>query len=150
MTDQNGTPMVPVLIPAATSSSHHALKWAGLTVLALSIGGNAYLWHLWRQDQAVTQAMAQSSQELQAVQAQIQELQRLKTTVDQWTGALESLQKATGNGQIEIEALKAEIKRLQDSRVTYEAFVQKQLQTYQEQWVKQSQSQSQKRDEVNW
>jgi chromosome segregation ATPase len=143
MTDQNVTPMVSAPMPSVST-----LKWVGLIVLALSMGGNAYLWHVWQRDQAVAEVMAQSRQDLQALQAQVQELQRLKTTVDQWSGDLELLRKAGESGRIEFEALKAEIKRLQDSRVAYEAYVQKQLQTYQAQLTQKMESQ--KRNEVNW
>ena len=86
--------------------------------------------------------------QLQMVQTQTHDLQQLKTAVDQWNGDLESLRKADENSQIEIEALKTEIKRLQDSRAAYEVFVQNQLRTYQAQWVKQIQAQQ--RYEVNW
>ncbi len=147
MTDPVVAPTVPVPMPAAASSPN-VLHWVGLLLLGLSLGSNAYLWHLWREDQAVAQAVAQPSPELQALQIQVQDLQRLKAMVDQWSSDLESLKKAAGNGRIEMETLKAEMKRLQDSRTTYEALVQKQLQTYQEQWTKQIQSQ--KRHEVNW
>ncbi len=148
MADQEVIPTISTPMPALGSSPGNALKWVGLALLVLSVGGNAYLWHLWRLDETVTQVMAQSSRELQALQIQIQELQRLKTTVDQWNGDLESLRKAGEGGRIEMEALKMEIKRLQDSRVAYEALVQKQLQTAREQWTRQRENQQ--RNEVNW
>ena len=147
MADRKVTPTVSTPMPAIGSSPGNALKWVGL-ILALSVGVNAYLWHLWRLDETVTQVMAQSSRELQALRIQVQELQRFKTTVDQWGGDLESLRKATGDGRVEMEALKAEIKRLQDSRVAYEAYLQKQLQTDREQWTRQRENQQ--RNEVNW
>jgi len=124
------------------------LKWVGLMALALSVGVNLYLWHLWRQDQAVTQVVAQFRQELQALQTQVQELQRLKMMVDQSTGDVRSLQKAAADDRIEMEALKVEIKRLQDSRVSDAALLQKQLQTYREQLTRQRENQP--RNEVNW
>ena len=149
MTNQSVTPMVPAPAPIAASSPINVRQWVCLILLALSIGSNAYLWHLWREDRTVVaEGVAQSSQELQMVQTQANDLQQLKTMIDQWNGDLESLRKADENSRIEIEALKTEIKRLQDSRAAYEAFVQNQLQTYQAQWVKQIQTQ--KRHEVNW
>ncbi len=148
MADQEVIPSVSTPMPALGSAPSNALKWVGLALLVLSVGGNAYLWHLGRLDETITQGMAQSSRELQALQIQIQELQRLKATVDQWSGDLESLRKAGEGGRIEMEALKMEIKRLQDSRVAYEALVQKQLQTAREQWTRQRENQQ--RNEVNW
>mgnify|MGYP003589398533 FL=1 len=154
-------------MPTAASSVG-ALQWIVLIGLVLSIGANAYLWHGWRQDQTVAQIMAQPSQEMQALRVQVQEvqslqgqvqelqtlrvqvqeLQRLKTMVERWSGDLEALRKTGESDRMAMEALKTEIKRLQDSRVAYEAFVQKQLQAYQEQSLKSMQSQ--KRNEVNW
>lgn len=148
MTNQSVTPMVSAPAPIVASSPINVRQWVCLILLALSIGSNAYLWHLWREDRTVAEVAAQSSQELQMVQTQTHYLQQLKTAVDQWNGDLESLRKADENSQIEIEALKTEIKRLQDSRAAYEVFVQNQLRTYQAQWVKQIQAQ--KRYEVNW
>ncbi|MCC6136206.1 MAG: hypothetical protein LM550_13310 [Candidatus Contendobacter sp.] len=147
MADQKVTPTVSTLMPAIGSSPGNALKWVGL-ILALIVGGNAYLWHLWRLDETATQVMAQSRRELQELQIQVQELQRLKTTVDQWSSDRELLRKVDEGGRIEMEALKLEIKRLQDSRVAYEAYVQKQLQAYQAQLTQKIESQ--KRNEVNW
>jgi len=166
--DHHASPALPVPMPVAMAPVMGVFQWIVLLGLILSIGGNAYLWHGWRQDQTVAQVMAQPGQEvqvlrvqvqelqalrvqvqeLQALQGQVQELQRLKTMIERWNENLESLRKAGESGRMEMAALKAEIKRLQDSRVAYEAFVEKQLQAYQEQSLKSMQSQ--KRHEVNW
>lgn len=167
-TDHNASPALPAPMPIAEAPVVGALQWIVLISLVLSIGGNVYLWHGWRQDQTVAQVMAQPSQEvqvlrvqvqelqalqgqvqeLQALRIQAQELQRLKTMIERWNGDLEALRKVGESSRMEMETLKAEIKRLQESRVAYEAFVQKQLQAYQEQSLKSMQSQ--KRHEVNW
>ena len=94
------------------------------------------------------QSLQGQVQELQGLRVQAQELQRLKTMIERWNGDLEALRKVGESSRMEMETLKAEIKRLQESRVAYEAFVQKQLQAYQEQSLKSMQSQ--KRHEVNW
>lgn len=151
MTDQNVLPMVPVSTSADTQSPIGPLGLACLTLLLLSIGGNGYLWHQWQQNQAVEQAMTQSIAELQALNVQIQDLQRLKITVDQWATHLDSLKKAIADCRSQNEAINVEIKRLQDSRMAYEAFVQKQLQVYQEKSAKPVKPvESPKRNEVNW
>lgn len=157
-------------IPAVPASSKSGRGLAGFALLvALGAGGGSgYLWYLWQQEQAaqisrlnqaIQQAIAQPSTELQGLHAQVKELQALKTALDQvrtenqnlkgqilgLTGDLQPLKNAMELHKGENEIIKGEMKLLRESHDAYKASAQQhnadlgaQLQEYQDRLTKQN------------
>lgn len=126
----------------------------GLALLALLValgagGGSGYLWYLGQQEQAtqanqleqaIQRALAQRDPEFQSLKTQIQEVEALKSALDQLratdqdlkgqmlglTGDLQPLKNAMELQKGESEVVKGEIRLLRESHDTYKAAVQKQ------------------------
>ncbi len=163
MTDQksdNAAPApdkpVPVAIPTAkpvapapVAKSGHGIAWFALLIGLGAGGGSGYLWYLWQQDQtvqdsrrdtAIKQAIAQRDPEFQALKAQVQQLQALKTGVDQartdnqgvreqflgLTGDLQPLKNAMELQKGENEVIKGEIKLLREGYEAHKSLTQQQ------------------------
>jgi len=98
-------------------------------LIFLSMGSNAYLWHLRGQDQAVSPRLTQPDPQLQALQVQVQslssDLEQVKKTVEFYKAANDTLRE--------------EMKQLQGSQQTYRNEVQQQLQNYRDQSTQQRQ-----------
>ncbi|HRD50325.1 MAG TPA: uroporphyrinogen-III C-methyltransferase [Candidatus Contendobacter sp.] len=135
-------------IPAAPRSGRGLAGFALLVALGAS-GGSGYLWYLWQQEQAtqlsrlnqaIKQAIAQPSTDLQGLQAQVKELQALKTALDQartenqnlkgqilgLTGDLQPLKNTMELYKGENEIIKGEMKLLRESHDTHKTSVQQQ------------------------
>ncbi|MDQ5911636.1 MAG: hypothetical protein QG599_3734 [Pseudomonadota bacterium] len=151
MADENPDQADSMRVESAPSAMNPLM--IGLIVVCfllifLSMGSNAYLWHLWRQDQAVSPLLPQPDPQLQALQVQVQSL---SSDLDQVKKTVE-LYKAVN------DALKEEMKQLQDSQQTYRNEVQQQLQNYRDQSIQQQRQQpkqpqplqNQPRNPVTW
>ncbi|MFO1422238.1 MAG: uroporphyrinogen-III C-methyltransferase [Candidatus Competibacteraceae bacterium] len=143
---------MPKVSPASTPpapKSGRGVAWLALLVGLGASGGSGYLWYLWqkdqatqasRLDQAIKQAIAQRDPEFQALKAQVQQLQGLKTGLDQaradqqalkeqllgLTGDLQPLKSAMELHKGESELIKGEMKLLRESHDAHKASVQKQ------------------------
>ena len=145
----DAAPPKPVIAPAPIPESGRGL--AGLAILLAlgAAGGSGYLWYLWQQDQAVQatrleqaiqQAIARRDPEFQALKAQVQQLQELKTGIDRTradnqalkeqqlglTGDLQPLKNAMELQKGENDILKGEMKLLRESHDAHKTSVQKQ------------------------
>ncbi len=156
-------------IPAAPAAkSGRGLAGFALLVALGAGGGSGYLWYFWQQEQAaqisrlnqaIKQAIAQPSTDLQGLHAQVTELQTLKTALDQvraenqtlkgqilgLTGDLQPLKNTMELYKGENEIVKGEIKLLRENHDTDKASAQKQnadlsaqLQNYQDRLAKQN------------
>ncbi|CDI03636.1 MAG: uroporphyrinogen-III C-methyltransferase [Candidatus Competibacter denitrificans] len=142
--------------PTRTATSPPPKGGRGLASFALllalgAFGGSGYLWYLWQQERAshparleaaVKQATAQINPELQALKTQLQQVQGLKTTLDQaraesqdlkgqalgLAGDLQPLKNAMELQKGENEVLKGEIKLLRENSDIQKAEAQKQRQ----------------------
>ncbi|MDS4028067.1 MAG: uroporphyrinogen-III C-methyltransferase [Candidatus Contendobacter sp.] len=144
-----GKPLQPDPAPAPAPKSGRGVAWLALLVGLGAGGGSGYLWYLWqrdqaaqvtRLDQAIKQAVAQRDPEFQALKAQVQQLQGLKTGLDQaradqqalreqllgLTGDLQPLKNAMELHKGENEIIKGEMKLLRESHETHKSSVQKQ------------------------
>lgn len=115
-------------------------------LIFLSMGSNAYLWHLRGQDQAVPPMLPQPDPQLQALQVQVQSL---SSDLDQVKKTVE-LHKAAN------DALKEEMKQLQESQQAHRNQIQQQLQKDRDQAIHKQQQkqpqplQNQPRNPVTW
>lgn len=137
----------PTAPPAPKSG--RGVAWFALLVGLSAAGGSGYLWYLWQQDQvaqasrldqAIKQAIAQRDPEFQALKAQVQSLQALKTTLDQvraenqdlkgqllgLAGDLQPLKNTMELYKGENEVIKGEIKLVREGQDAYKASVQQQ------------------------
>lgn len=142
MTDQNANTLMMAPAPQAANPFIKGLVLASSLLVILSIVSNGYLWHLWRQDQAIQQVLTQPNPELQALKIQVQAL----------SGDLDQVKKTVELYQAANEALQEDLKQLRESQNVYENQVRQQLQDYREQSVQrqQQQMQNQKRNPVTW
>ena len=141
-------------LPAAAAPAPRPKSGRGLAGLAMLLalgaaGGSGYLWYLWQQDQAaqasrleqaIKQAIAQRDPEFQAFKAQVQQLQGLKTGLDQartdnqtlkeqqlgLTGDLQPLKNAMELQKGENDIIKGEMKLLRESHDAHKTSAQKQ------------------------
>lgn len=146
------TAPTPKISPASTPpapKSGRGVAWLALLVGLSAGGGSGYLWYSWqkdqatqasRLDQAIKQAIAQRDPEFQALKAQVQQLQGLKTGLDQaradaqalkeqllgLTGDLQPLKNAMELHKGETEIVKGEMKLLRESHEAHKTSVQKQ------------------------
>ncbi|MDS4021484.1 MAG: uroporphyrinogen-III C-methyltransferase [Candidatus Competibacter sp.] len=125
------------------------MAWFALLVGLGAAGGSGYLWYLWQQDQiaqasrldqAIKQAIAQRDPEFQALKAQVQSLQALKTALDQvraenqdlkgqllgLAGDLQPLKNTMELYKGENEVIKGEIKLVREGQDAHKASVQQQ------------------------
>ena len=135
--------------PAPKPKSGRGLAGLALLVALGAGGGSGYLWYLWQQDQtaqasrlaqAIQQAIAQRDPEFQALKAQVQPLQALKTGLDQGradnqalkeqllglAGDLQPLKNAMELQKGENDILKGEMKLLRESHDAHKTNVQQQ------------------------
>ena len=167
--EATAAPKVPLApAPAPAPKSGRAVAWLALLVGLGAGGGSGYLWHLRqhdqtaqasRLDQAIQQAIAQRDPEFQALKAQVQQLQGLKTGIDQahanaqalkeqqlgLTGDLQPLKNAMELQKGENDIIKGEMKLLRESHDAHKTSVQKQnddlgtrLQDYENRLAKQN------------
>ncbi len=111
----------------------------GGLLIILSLISNGYLWHLWRQDQAVQQALTQLRPELLELKTQVQ---TLSSDLDQLKKAVEFYHAAQ-------ETLRQDLGKLREHQNTYQHSLQQQLQKQQAQSVQQQQQQQQQRQRRN-
>ena len=160
-------PSAPTTMPAPKKSGR-GVAWLALLAGLGAGGSSGYLWYLWQQDQAtqksrleqaIKQAIAQRDPEFQALKAQVQQLQGLKTGLDQGradnqalkeqllglTGDLQPLKNAMELQKGENDIIKGELKLLRESHETHKTSVQKQsdelgtqLQDYENRLAKQN------------
>lgn len=149
---QSEAASMPKVSPTSTPpapKSGRGVAWLALLVGLGAGGGSGYLWYLWqkdqaaqasRLDQAIKQAIAQRDPEFQALKAQVQQLQGLKTGLDQaradqqalkeqllgLTGDLQPLKSAMELHKGESELIKGEMKLLRESHDAHKTSVQKQ------------------------
>lgn len=160
--------------PARTAPTPAPKSGRGLASFALllalgALGGSGYLWYLWQQERAtqtarldavVKQATAQINPELQSLKTQFQQIQGLKTTLDQaraenqeikgqalgLAGDLQPLKNAMELQKGENEILKGELKLLRETHELQKTEAQKQRQSL-EALVQEQQAQLAKVDE---
>ncbi|HAS50422.1 MAG TPA: hypothetical protein DCS21_01180, partial [Gammaproteobacteria bacterium] len=143
------TPIAKPVAPAPVTKSGSGIAWFALLIGLGAGGGSGYLWYLWQQDQtvqdsrrdtAIKQAIAQRDPEFQALKAQVQQLQALKTGVDQartdnqgvreqflgLTGDLQPLKNAMELQKGENEVIKGEIKLLREGYEAHKSLTQQQ------------------------
>jgi uroporphyrin-3 C-methyltransferase len=158
----------PVPTPPPAPKSGRGVAWLALLVGLGAGGGGGYLWYLRQQDQAsqairldqaIKQAIAQRDPEFQALKSQVQQLQGLKTGLDQaradqqalkeqqlgLAGDLQPLKNAMELHKGETELIKGEMKLLREGHDAHKTSVQKQnadlgaqLQDYMNRLAKQS------------
>lgn len=125
--------------PVAANPLVKSLALAGGLLIALSLVSNGYLWHLWRQDQAIQRVLAQPNPELLALKAQVQTL----------SADLDQLKKNLELYQAQQATLREDMKKGQDSQNAFKHQIQRQLQQDREQSVRQ-QMPDQRRNPVTW
>lgn len=136
-------------VPAPKPKSGRGLAGFAILLALGAGGGSGYLWYLWQQDQtaqasrleqAVKQAIAQRDPEFQALKTQVQQLQGLKTGLDQTradqqalkeqllglTGDLQPLKNAMELQKGENDIIKSEMRLLRESHDAHKTSVQKQ------------------------
>ncbi len=165
---QSAPKIPPAAVTPPAPKSGRGVGWLALLVGLGAAGGSGYLWTLWQQDQAtqksrldqaIKQAIDQRDPEFQALKAQVQQMQSLKTGLDQaradnqvlkeqqlgLTGDLQPLKNAMELQKGENDLIKGELKLLRESHDAHKASVQKQnadlggrLQDYESRLAKQS------------
>jgi len=145
----DAVPPKSVVTPAPAPKSGGGLAGLAMLLALGAAGGSGYLWYLWQQDQAaqasrleqaIKQAIAQRDPEFQALKAQVQQLQGLKTGLDQartdnqtlkeqqlgLTGDLQPLKNAMELQKGENDIIKGEMKLLRESHDAHKTSAQKQ------------------------
>ena len=141
LTDPNSDRAKPALVapaPQTRPGANTVLAVLGGLLIILSLISNGYLWHLWRQDQAVQHALAQLRPELLELKNQVQSL---SSDLDQLKKTVESYHTAQ-------EALRQDLGKLREQQNTDRHWLQQQLQKQQAQSVQQQRQQQ--RNPVTW
>lgn len=131
-------PNAPPSVPPRPVKSGRGLAAFSLLIALGAVGASGYLWYLWQQeraaqtsrlDTAVKQALGQVNPQLQSLKTQLQEIQGLKSAVDQartenqdikgqalgLAGDLQPLKNAMELQKGENEILKGEMKLLREN-----------------------------------
>ncbi len=150
MTDENSDQTDAMHVESALGAMNPLML--GLIIVCfmltlLSMGSNAWLWHLWRQDQATPPPVPQPGPELSALTIQVQVL----------SSDLEQVKKTVELHKAENDVLREEMQQLQDSQQAYRNQIQQQLQKDRDQAIQKQQQlrppqplQNQPRNPVTW